>query len=122
MLFCVSVGLYLSVFLAYIVLTGGIHNILRAAARLPEFWPVYATMVAVAGLQSAIWRYQMKVGEASFFRLVAWALAAVVPVVLVLYLVPGWLVLIPFFLLPGFLASLIGAAIVHDKLSPRAGS
>lgn len=101
-------------FAVYILLASGPEQAATAVTGLHGFWPVFLGMAAVAVFQSALWS-RIPAGRpyllgSCFGR----GLLVEAPVIVLLLLVPGWLLLAPFFLMGG-LAACIAAAVLIDR-------
>ncbi len=113
-LFGASLICHLVPFAVYIMLASGPEQAATAVTGLHAFWPVFLGMAAVAVFQSTVWSmiptgcpYLLSTCFGRGFLVEA-------PVIVVLLLVPGWLLLAPFFLMGG-LAACIAAAVLTDR-------
>lgn len=114
-LFALSLSCHVFILWGYLGLASRGAPTSVGLSMLSAFWPVLLLMVGVAVVQAVAWsRAPREPSSRVLVSAVARGLLAELPVVLVLLLVPGWLVIVPFFLMPGLLASVI-AGIVASR-------
>lgn len=103
----------------YMLLASGLEHAATAFTHLHTFWPVFLGMAGVAAVQSMLWS-KIPPGRpyllgSCFGR----GFLVEAPAIVTLLLVPGWLLLAPFFLMGGLAACLAAAAVIDRRRDVR---
>lgn len=111
-------------FSLYMLVASGLQHAPVALKGLYVFWPVFLGMAGVAALQSALWMRIPPTRPQLLASCFGRGFLVEAPVLVALLMVPGWLLLAPFFLFGGVAACLVAAILIvrnREILVPEPG-
>lgn len=99
----------------YVLLASSLEDVTIAFTGLHVFWPVFLVMAGLAATQSVLWGMIARGRRYLLGSCFGRGFLVEAPAIVTLLLVPGWLLLAPFFLMGGLVACLAAAAVIDRR-------